>query len=155
MTRPTIRSMTSPVARPMHRSVPSLSALILCLAISGGAAGASAGAGLRAEADINTGLLDIAVAEKIQRECGNIGARFFRAQRYADDLKAMARERGYSEAEVDAYIDDDAEKAKMRERRNAYFEARGASNLDPASLCKLGRAEIAQGSRIGRLLRAK
>ncbi|MCZ7675938.1 MAG: DUF5333 domain-containing protein [Roseovarius sp.] len=26
---------------------------------------------------------------------------------------------------------------------------------DPASLCKLGRAEIAQGSRIGRLLRAK
>lgn len=129
-------------------------AVLLCLGVAAGAS-ASAGAGLASETDINAGLLDIAVADKIRRECSGIGARLFRAQRYASDLKAMARARGYTEAEIDAYINDDTEEAKMRARRNAYFEARGASNLDAASLCVLGRAEIAQGSRIGRLLRAK
>ncbi len=143
--------MKRPMTRPMHRTA----ALILGLAIAGGAAGASAESGLRAEADINAGLLDLAVADKIRRECSGIGARFFRAQSYVNDLKEMAEARGYSRDEIDAYINDDAEEARMRERRNAYFEARGASTLDPASLCKLGRAETAQGSRIGRLLRAK
>lgn len=143
--------MTRLATTPIHRAV----ALILGLAVAGGAAAASAESGLRAEADINAGLLDLAVADKIRRECGAIGARYFRAQRYVNDLKAMAEDRGYSRDEIDAYINDDAEEAKMRERRNAYFKARGASNLDAASLCVLGRAEIAQGSRIGRLLRAK
>ena len=63
--------------------------------------------------------------------------------------------RGYSEAQIDAYINDDVEKEKMRQRRNAYFEARGASNLDAESLCVLGRAEMSRKSRIGQLLRAK
>lgn len=143
--------MTRHDTNPMHRTV----ALILGLAVAGGAAAASAESGLRDEADINAGLLDLAVADKIRRECGDIGARFFRAQNYVNDLKEIAEERGYSRDEIDTYINDDAEEARMREKRNAYFEARGASNLDAASLCVLGRAEIAQGSRIGRLLRAK
>lgn len=143
--------MTRLATNPIHWTA----ALILGLAVAGGAAAASAEGGLQAEADINAGLLDLAVADKIRRECGNIGARFFRAQNYVNDLKKMAEDRGYSRDEIDAYINDDAEEAKMRERRNAYFKARGASNLDAASLCVLGRAEIAQGSRIGRLLKAK
>ena len=60
-----------------------------------------------------------------------------------------------SRAEIEAYINDDVEKAEMRERRNAFFKARGASNLDPESLCTLGRAEIARNSQIGYLLREK
>ena len=143
--------MTRLDIRPVYRTA----ALALCLAAACGAASASAENGLQAEADINAGLLDLAVADKIRRECGNIGARFFRAQSYVNDLKKMAEERGYSRDEIDAYINNDVEEAKMREKRNAYFEARGASNLDAASLCVLGRAEIAQGSRIGRLLKAK
>lgn len=143
--------MTRLDIRPMYRTA----ALALCLAAACGAASASAENGLQAETDINAGLLDLAVADKIRRECGNIGTRFFRAQSYVNDLKKMAEERGYSRDEIDAYINNDVEEAKMREKRNAYFEARGASNLDAASLCVLGRAEIAQGSRIGRLLKAK
>ncbi|WP_239494597.1 DUF5333 domain-containing protein [Roseovarius amoyensis] len=143
--------MTRHETSPMHRTV----ALILGLAVAGGGAAASAESGLQAETDINAGLLDLAVADKIRRECGNIGTRFFRAQSYVNDLKKMAEKRGYSRDEIDAYINNDVEEAKMREKRNAYFEARGASNLDAASLCVLGRAEIAQGSRIGRLLKAK
>ena len=43
----------------------------------------------------------------------------------------------------------------VRQRRDAYFTARGASSLDPESLCALGRSEIAGGTPIGRLLTAK
>ncbi|MCZ0811915.1 MAG: DUF5333 domain-containing protein [Pseudomonadota bacterium] len=111
--------------------------------------------GLPGEADINAGLLTVAVADKIRRACGDISARFFTARSYVSSLKEMAVERGYSEAEIDAYINDDIEKARMREKRNEYFKARGASNYDPASLCDLGRAEIQKQSQIGLLLRAK
>lgn len=111
--------------------------------------------GLAGEKDINNGLLIAAVAEKIQRECGSIGGRLIRGRAYLNNLKDMATERGYSDAEVEAYIDNDVEKAKMRARRNAYFQSKGASNLDPDSLCVLGHAEIAKQSQIGQLLRAK
>jgi len=72
-----------------------------------------------------------------------------------NDLKDLALERGYTEDEIDAYVNDDAEQDKMRVKRNAYFKSKGASNLDPDSLCVLGREEIRKNSRIGSLLKAK
>lgn len=129
--------------------------LILALSLGGGVAAADARSGLAQEADINAGLLAVAVADKIRRECDGIGARLFTARAYAGQLKEMAIERGYSDAEIDAYINDKAEKAKMREKRNAYFKSKGASNLDPASLCRLGQEEIRNRTTIGSLLKAK
>lgn len=116
---------------------------------------ASVNSGLPAEKDINNGLLVVAVADKIRRECNSISARFFTARAYLTNLKDLAEKRGYSEAEIDAYIENDQEKAKMRAKRNAYFKARGASNLDPASLCALGQDEIRKQSQIGLLLKTK
>ena len=132
-----------------------LTALTLSFALVTGAAGASAGSGLQNEQDINQGLLALAVADKIRRSCGGIGGRMFKARGFANDLKSVAALRGYKQAEIDAYLNDDHEKAKMRERRNAYFQARGASNLDANSLCDLGYSEIASKSLIGQLLKAK
>ncbi|MFK7938960.1 MAG: DUF5333 domain-containing protein [Roseovarius sp.] len=119
------------------------------------AVAAPAFAGLKDEKDLNNGLLVAAVAEKIQRECRSIGARMFKARAYANTLKDQAEGRGYSMDEIEAYVDDSDEKRKMRERRNAYMKSKGASNLDPDSLCVLGHAEIKQNSQIGQLLRAK
>lgn len=130
-------------------------ALVLSAAMAAGGAHASADSGLAAERDINDGLLVIAAADKIRRECNSIGGKLITAQSYATQLKNLAVDRGYSDREIDAYINNDAEKAAMRERRNAYFASKGASNLDPESLCVLGRDEIAKGTRIGQLLRAK
>src|SRR6056297_103474 len=116
---------------------------------------AAAQSGLPAEKDINDHLLVVAVADKIRRECNSISARFFTARSYLNDVKDMAEKRGYSETEIEAYIENDQEKAKMRAKRNAYFKARGASNLDPASLCTLGQDEIRKQSQIGLLLKTK
>lgn len=127
--------------------------VVLCAAIAMSAG--SAHAGLRQEKDINQGLLIIAVADKIRRACDQIGARIFTARRYATALKDLASDRGYTDDEIDEYISNKANKAEMRERRNEYFKARGASNLDHASLCVLGKQEIANKSQIGNLLRVK
>ncbi len=132
-----------------------ITTLALGVTFSLGLGGAVAASGLKSETDLNNGLLVAAVAEKIQRECGSIGARMFRARAYANQLKEQAEARGYSMAEIEAYVDDSDEKRKMRERRNAYFKSKGASNLDPDSLCVLGHAEINANSPVGQLLRAK
>ena len=116
---------------------------------------AQAQAGLANEKDINDGLFIVAVAEKINRACDTIGVRVFKARGYINGLKDTARERGYTDSEIRAYINNKAGKAKMKERRNAYYKSKGASNLDHESLCVLGHAEIKKNSQIGVLLRAK
>lgn len=131
-----------------------MTSLVLTTALALSVA-APASAGLKDENDLNNGLLVAAVAEKIQRECRSIGARMFKARKFANTLKDQAEARGYSMAEIEAYVDDSDEKRAMRERRNAYFKSKGASNLDPDSLCVLGHAEIKKNSQIGQLLRAK
>ncbi|MEM6587905.1 MAG: DUF5333 domain-containing protein [Pseudomonadota bacterium] len=112
-------------------------------------------AGMGEEADINQGLVYIAAADKIRRECSSINGRMLKAQRYANALRSIARDRGYSDEEIDAYLDSKEERAKVRAQRNVYFESQGASNLDPASLCTLGHAEIAGKTQVGYMLRAK
>ena len=130
-----------------------MTSALLSLALTTSAGMAQAG--LSQENDINDGLLVLAVADKIRRECDVIGGRLFTARSYAKQLRELATDRGYSDAQVDAYINDKMEKAKMRERRNAYFASKGASNLDPDSLCVLGRDEIARGTQVGKLLKAR
>ena len=122
-----------------------LSATLASAAIAGSA---STKPGLPREGDINNGLLAVAAADKIRRECDSISARFWRARSYLNGLKDMASQRGYTEHEIDTYINDDAEQDKMRVKRNAYFKSKGASNLDPDSLCVLGRDETRKNSQI-------
>jgi len=112
-------------------------ALSLCLALPAHAAQS----GLRQEADITNALLVISVADKIRRECDSIGANLFKARSLINNIKDLALERGYSEAEIETYIYDKANRAEMRGMRNDYFTSKGASNLDAESLCVLGRSD--------------
>ena len=107
------------------------------------------------ETDINNELFEIVVANEIRKECDSISPRIFAALGRMNALKARARKRGYTDAEIDAYINDEAEQQKMRERRNAYLRANGAEPNDGPSLCALGRKEIVKQSRIGALLWAR
>lgn len=116
---------------------------------------AASAASLSQETDINDALFEIAVANEIRKECDSINARIFAALSRMRALKAEARKRGYSEAEIDAYVDNKTEKRKMRVRRNEYIRAQGAAPDDGPSLCALGQSEIAKRSRIGALLWAR
>ncbi|MET4127109.1 DUF5333 domain-containing protein [Roseovarius sp. MBR-6] len=116
--------------------------------------GASA-ASLAQETDINQRLMEMSVADEIRKRCDSISARMFRGLGLMNELKAEAVARGYSEAEIEAYVKDREEKRKMRARADAYIRARGAEPNDGPSLCVLGRDEIEKQSRIGALLRAR
>lgn len=116
---------------------------------------AASAASLSQETDINDALFEIAVANEIRKECDSISPRIFKAIGRMNELKAEARRRGYTDAEIDAYVNDKAEKQKMRERRNAYIRAQGAKPNNGPSLCALGRSEIAKQSPIGELLVAR
>ncbi|RXV62146.1 hypothetical protein C6W92_11620 [Roseovarius sp. A46] len=116
---------------------------------------AASAASLAQETDINDALFEIAVANEIRKECDSISPRIFTAIGRMNALKAEARRRGYSNAEIDAYVNDKAEKQKMRARRNEYIRAQGAVPDDGPSLCALGESEISKQSRIGALLVAR
>jgi hypothetical protein len=129
-------------------------ALVIGIATTASVAEARAQS-LASEDDINTGLFNVAVADRIRKKCDDISPRYFTALGYLQSLKNEALKRGYSDTEIDRYINDDAERAKMEERRNAYIRASGAHPKDRASLCRLGRQEIARQSQIGQLLKAR
>ena len=110
---------------------------------------------LRDVPEIDGALLDLGIADRIRKECPNINARLFRAVKYVRGLEKKARSLGYSDAEIEAYTDSDAEKARMRALGATFFAARGVDTSDPQSYCALGNEEIQKGSRIGSLLKAK
>jgi hypothetical protein len=115
----------------------------------------AAKAHLRDVAEISDGMFVVAVANEIRKQCNNISARMFRAYSYLTGLERRARDLGYSQAEIDAYVKSPEEKAQMRVRGEAYLKANGVSYADPETFCVLGRNEIAKGTQIGKLLRAK
>lgn len=134
-----------------------ISALALAGGVAAGLTGAAAAQArsLAQEADINQRLMEMSVADEIRKRCDSISARIFAGLSLMRELEAKAMERGYSKAEIEAYVTDKEEKRKMRARADAYIRAHGAAPNDGPSLCVLGRDEIAKRSRIGALLRAR
>lgn len=117
------------------------------------AAPAAAKPALRDVPEIDNGLFIVGAAHVIREACPDISARMFRGIAYLRNLQRRAYELGYSDAEIEAHMDSDVEKERMRKRGGVYFEQRGASMDDAASMCAVGREEIAKDSAIGRLLR--
>lgn len=106
-------------------------------------------------AAIDDALFDLGIADRIRKNCPSIHARMFRAIKYVRNLEKEARALGYTQEEIDAYTDSDADKARLKAKAAVFFEARGVDTSDPESYCALGLEEIQKESRIGSLLRAK
>lgn len=107
---------------------------------------------LRADPEIENGVLIVAIGDIIQDACPNFEDRRFRSVPFLMGLRNRANELGYSDDEIRGYIDDDAEKARVTGRALLWFEQQGASPEEPESICQVARAEIAAESAIGRLI---
>jgi Family of unknown function (DUF5333) len=104
-----------------------------------------------AEQDYVTGRLMAArVADRIRRTCPDLSARLIYAYGEARGLKRWAAEQGYSDDEIDAYLDDRVEKKRIYALAEEYLTTNGA--VDEAGFCALGQAEIAKKSYIGSFL---
>ncbi len=110
---------------------------------------------LSKENHINYSLMAAAAGDVIRKTCPSISARMFVVLGKANALKSYARKKGYTEAQVRAFLKDPAEKARVKGLAANYLKKRGAVPGDVASYCQVGRAEIAKKTLVGQLLRAK
>jgi len=131
----------------------SLTIAALTLAAVAGAGSLSAQTALKDQAQIRDGIIFAGMAYELSEECGSINARLFRGISYLQSLKSRATELGYSDAEIDAYINNDAEKDRLEGLARAQLAALGVVEGEEATYCAVGRDQIARNTRVGWLLR--
>ncbi|WP_438992406.1 DUF5333 domain-containing protein [Lentibacter sp.] len=135
-----------------------LNSVVVTAVMAGGLLGgtmAAAKPNLRDVREIDDQMLNVGLALIISKECDSISERKLKGLSFLWDLKKRANALGYSDDEINAYRKSDAEKARLRAAGEDYVKSKGLNPKDAADLCKLGYAEIENGSTIGSLLRAK
>ncbi|WP_239479693.1 DUF5333 domain-containing protein [Actibacterium sp. 188UL27-1] len=116
---------------------------------------AAAKPALRDNKVVTDGLVSVGIAIEIGEKCNSISARTLRGISYLNSLKGTARKQGYTDAEIDAFVDNKAEKKRLEQQARAYLKSKGASGGVGQAYCKVGAAEIAAGTAAGRLLRQR
>ncbi len=102
---------------------------------------------------VTEGLIAVGIAYEISEVCGDIDPRTLRGLAYLNQLRGHAKSLGFSNAEIDAFVDDRAEQDRLEGIARARLAGMGATPGDEASHCAVGRAEIGKQSTIGYLLR--
>ncbi len=142
-----------PILPDLHTFILGMAAGIL-LGLSPALAGGQSLPPINEERYINQLLLSAAIGEAIRRNCGTISARLFLAFRKALALERYALDLGYSKGEIKAFISSKAEKQRMKDEVIVYLTANGVVEGQENTFCALGRAEIANKSLTGQLLRS-
>ncbi|MEE9388939.1 MAG: DUF5333 domain-containing protein [Paracoccaceae bacterium] len=104
------------------------------------------------EQHINHSLISAGIADEIRKNCSTVNARMLRALRKAKALEQYARDQGYAEGDVRAFLDSPVERKRVKSTIDSYLAENGVVHGNEATYCSLGRAEIAKGSLIGQLL---
>ena len=126
---------------------------VIALAVVMGAGAASAKTALKDVAYVRDGIVHVGMAYELAEKCGSVRARLFRGLGFLQSLKGHAAELGYTEAEIDAYINDRDEKKRLEEIARAQLAALGVVEGDEATYCAVANAQIAANTRVGWLLR--
>ncbi|RVT83953.1 hypothetical protein DXV76_09585 [Rhodobacteraceae bacterium CCMM004] len=110
---------------------------------------------LHEDPQVRSGFYAIGLADEVRKNCPSIDARMIRAWSALRALETYARKAGYTDAQIEALVDNRAEKEKLRARIRADLAKRGATPGNPEGFCAVGREEIARNSAAGRLLKLK
>lgn len=108
---------------------------------------------LREVREIDDTVMMVAIADEIRKSCDDISARLLRAYSTLTGLKSLAREKGYTEEEVEDYVTSKSEKQRMRAKAERFLAENGVSVDDTAALCRFGKRQIQSQTEIGRLLK--
>ncbi len=117
------------------------------------AQGVAAKPPLKDVAEVREGLIAVGMAYEISKRCDDLDARLLRGISYLNQLKARARDLGYSEREIEAYTDDEAEKDRLEGIARARLADLGAPRGDERGHCRVGEAQMAANTAVGQLLR--
>jgi len=126
-------------------------ALFTGFAVLAGATAAKSS--LRDEPTVTEGLIAVAIAYELSERCDDLSARRLAGINYLWGLRGEAERLGYSDAEIDAFVEDDAEKDRLEGIARARLTALGVVEGQEATYCAVGRAEISGGTAAGALLR--
>jgi hypothetical protein len=118
-----------------------------------GAGSASAQTALKDVAHVRDGIVHVGMAYELSERCDSLRARLFRGLGFLQSLKAHAANLGYSDQEIDDYVNDRDEKKRLEAIARAQLLALGVVEGEEASYCAVGRAQIAANTRVGWLLR--
>lgn len=110
---------------------------------------------LRNDAEIENGVLIVAIGDVIRDNCPNIEDRRARSIPFLLGLVRQAQSHGFSRAEVEAYVDNPAERARVEGLAAQWFAQEGADLADPETICAVARSEISAQTAIGRLIRER
>ncbi|PRY80261.1 hypothetical protein CLV80_101112 [Yoonia maritima] len=125
----------------------------ITIAVTGMVSPLAAQTPLKDVAEVRNGIIYVGMAYEISRKCDDIGARTWRGLNYLQSLKRRASDLGYSDAQIDAYVDDDAEKDRLESIARQQLRQLGVVPAEPATYCAVGHAQIAANTRVGWLLR--
>ncbi|WP_230312273.1 DUF5333 domain-containing protein [Paracoccus lichenicola] len=110
---------------------------------------------LSQERHINDSLVQARVADVLRKGCPTLDARVLKAFGEARKLKRYALDQGYSEAQIDAFLDNKDERRRIYAEADRYMTANGVVSGQPETFCRLGRQEIARKTIAGSLLVAR
>ena len=103
--------------------------------------------------EVTEGLIAVGMALELSDKCDSVSARRIRGVNFLFSLKDKLEEAGFSDAAIDAYIDNDAEQDRLEAIARQRLADLGVVTSNGATYCTVARAQIAQGTQVGRLLR--
>ena len=102
---------------------------------------------------VTEGLIAAGMAIELDDNCGDVKVRLIRGLNFLQGLKNHLSDLGYSNAEIDAYIDNRTEKDRLEGIARGRLADLGVVVGEPATYCAVAREQMAQGTQIGQLLR--
>lgn len=127
-------------------------ALAALAALSAVTATAEARVPLREEPHINGQLLAAQIGDILRKTCPDASARYLVVYGKIQALRAYAGDRGHTADEVGAFLDDRAERQRIRAEAEAYLAAAGVATGDQESYCRVARDEVRRGTVTGEML---
>lgn len=110
---------------------------------------------LRDHEGVTIGLITAGIVTEIDDNCPTVGVRKLRGLMYLRSLYTMAQDAGFSHDEIEAYVDDKEEEARLRKHVDVWLANRNAKPGDAESYCAIGRDQIDRGTQVGVLLKAE
>jgi hypothetical protein len=108
---------------------------------------------LQDQSEIQEGMIIAGMAIEIADNCDDLNVRLVRGMNHLRALEDRARELGYSDEEIDSYIENDAEKDRLESLARTRLVDLGVVPGSDASYCRVGEAQVASNTAVGRLLR--
>jgi len=130
-----------------------LATLVLGLSVIGLAARAESRPDLVTEEHINRSLLSAAISVGIARACPTMEVRQIYGLFKALELRNYARRLGYSDEEIEAFVESSEQQDRMKDWAIRYMTQQGVELDNNDTYCALGKYEIERKSLTGRLLR--